>query len=146
MRAGALRHTVAADEQISVSDGEGGQVVAWVQRLTFKASIEPITGREQMRSNQLIADVDSRISLRWSAAANEIKASWRLRHGAQIYDIAQPPIEKRLAKAELEILARTGRRCYQDETPVAEGVPEGAIMFGGELLYLNEDALLLLDN
>lgn len=108
MRAGALRHTVWADEPVSASDGAGGQVVTWTPRLSFKASIEPITGREVLRSNQVIADLDTRITLRWSLAASVINATWRLRHGGVTYNIARPPAEKNIGHREIEILANSG--------------------------------------
>ena len=103
-----MRHTVWADERTSVSDGAGGQTATWVPRFAFKASIEPITGREQMRANQPLADLDTRIRLRWSESAAAINATWRLRHGSVIYDIKRPPVETHLGKREIEILAGSG--------------------------------------
>jgi len=103
-----MRHTVAADERVTAPDGAGGEAVTWVQRLKFKARIEPVGGREQLRGNQLLADVDTRITLRYSRAAAAITPTWRLRHGGRIYDISAPPIEKNLGHAEIEILASSG--------------------------------------
>jgi len=103
-----MRHTVWADERLAVADGAGGEKVTWVPRLKFKARIEPVSGREQLRGNQLLADTNTRITLRYSRAAAAIKPTWRLRHGAQIYNISAPPIEKNLGHAEIEILASSG--------------------------------------
>jgi SPP1 family predicted phage head-tail adaptor len=103
-----MRHTVWADERVSLPDGAGGQALTWVPRFAFKASIEPITGREQMRANQPLADLDTRITLRWSKDAAALNATWRLRHGSVIYDIKRPPVEKTLGRREIEILAGSG--------------------------------------
>lgn len=103
-----MRHTVLAEEPMAMPDGAGGQAITWVERLRFKASIEPLTGREQMRANQVIADMNTRIVLRWSPKAAAIKPTWRLRHGGVIYNIAQPPIERKLGRTEIEILAQSG--------------------------------------
>lgn len=108
MRAGELRHTVYADEPISASDGEGGEVINWVPRLKFKAAVEPISGREALRSNQIVASMDTRITLRWSVEAAAIKPNWRLRHDGVIYNIARPPAEKALGRREIEIMVSSG--------------------------------------
>lgn len=130
-----MRHTVWADECVTTPDGAGGQVTTWVPRFGFKASVEPISGREQMHANQLIADMDTRITLRWSVAAAQINATWRLRSGGVIYDIKAPPIDKSLARREIEILVRAGLVSYADE--VDPDVP---------FLLVDEDGVALVDD
>jgi head-tail adaptor len=144
MRAGALRYTVSADEPVTQPDGQGGVRTVWYERAKFKAAIEPVSGREQMRSDQIIAELDTRIRLRWSVAANGIRATWRLRHGATVYDLVRPPIGALLGRREIELLVRTGARYFppsgDESLPAA---PAGAVYFNGQLLYLNDNIVVL---
>lgn len=108
MRAGRLRHRVSFDEPVSASDGAGGETVTWVERGTAWATVEPIGGRETMRSEQMLAELHTRITVRWSALSIRATAKWRLRHGATLYDIVRPPADKRLARREIEFLCNSG--------------------------------------
>lgn len=55
MRAGALRHLVTIEQRSSTADGMGGNSAGWATFGTanIPAAVEPISGAEQFRSDQV---------------------------------------------------------------------------------------------
>jgi SPP1 family predicted phage head-tail adaptor len=116
MRAGQLKHRVIPDEPVATQDETGAEIVTWTPREEMLCAIEPIGGREALRAGATIADMDTRITTRWSPFVSTINAKWRLRHvrdvGAgpieTIYNVKRPPAEKNLAQREVEFMCQTG--------------------------------------
>ena len=113
MNAGRLRHKVWADEPVVSQDSTTGEeLVTWTPRERISCAIEPITGREQLRADQILADLDTRITTRWSTFTASITAKWRLRfirNGSEVvYNISRPPVEKLLGMREIEFLCNSG--------------------------------------
>jgi SPP1 family predicted phage head-tail adaptor len=108
MRSGPMRFLVVAEQPVGNPDGEGGEVVNWVPRMSFWARIEPISSREQMRANTPIAGLTARIVTRWTAAAAQVDATWRLRHGLVLYTVLGAPIDKDSRHQELEFMCGAG--------------------------------------
>jgi SPP1 family predicted phage head-tail adaptor len=108
MRAGLLRHRVQFDEAVTTQDDTGGEVVTWTYRFTEWARIEPRSGREQLRANQILADADTKIVLRWSPTTDQINATWRCRHGNLIYNIMAPPSHIEFGRRTIELLVKSG--------------------------------------
>lgn len=114
MSAGKYRHKVWADEPIAAQDEDTGEeVVEFVARGSMSCAIEPITGREALRADQILADMDTRITVRWSPFAAQITAKWRLRferYGSQsvTYNITRPPAEKFMGMREIEFMCNSG--------------------------------------
>ena len=74
----------------------------------FWAHIHPLSGIEALRANVNLAEIDTRITLRWSSELDAMTSDWRIRHKTTIYDISSPPIHKDLDRREIEVLARSG--------------------------------------
>ena len=108
MRAGVIRHRVEFDEPVTTQDDTGDGVVDWTYRFTVWASIEPRSGREQVHANQIIADADTKIVLRWSPTADAINATWRCRHGNLIYNIMAPPSHVEFGRRKIELFVKSG--------------------------------------
>lgn len=111
MKIGSRRHRLLAQERFAVPDGEGGENEEWIPRgAVLWAGVEPLTGRELMRANQVIADMDTRITVGWNPQTDKIRATWRfvdMKRGT-IYNIVRPPINKELANKEIEFIANSG--------------------------------------
>jgi head-tail adaptor len=112
---GEFRHKVWADEPVALQDPDSGEeLIEFVPRGRMSCKILPITGREFLRSDQILADMDTRVIVRWSTFAAQITAKWRLRferNGSQpmTFNIARPPAERGLQMREIEFFCNTGK-------------------------------------
>lgn len=108
MNAGQLRHVVTVQEAVEVQDQYSGNVDrSWSTLGTARAAIEPIRGREATFSNQTLAEMDTRITVRYSPLTAQITAMHRLLHQGTIFNIVSIA-QKDLGQRELEILCRSG--------------------------------------
>jgi SPP1 family predicted phage head-tail adaptor len=104
MRAGTLRHVVVCDEPTL---NDAGEITGFVPAFSQRASIEPLRGREQLHANQIIADMDTLICVRWSPRTDSIRPTWRLRHGDTVYNISSLA-HINMGKREIEIVCKSG--------------------------------------
>jgi SPP1 family predicted phage head-tail adaptor len=107
MQAGKLDQRVAFDQPVTNQDATGGEIVNWAPAFTLWASVEPLTGREQMLGGGIIAEGKARIRVRWSEQAASINAKWRARHGDIIYNLSSVA-HLASARREIEIIAQSG--------------------------------------
>jgi SPP1 family predicted phage head-tail adaptor len=64
--AGRLIHQVSIQQPVEVQNAYGEAVITWADlRTGIWASIEPIRGREYWAAQQVQAEVDTRIVIRW---------------------------------------------------------------------------------
>lgn len=105
--AGRFDRVLACDEPVR---NEAGEITSFVETFTVRANIEPLKGREQLQANQILADMDTRIRVRWSPRNARIDATWRLRYDqtSTVYDIKAPPADIGMKHIEIEILAKSG--------------------------------------
>lgn len=108
MGAGKYRHLVTVERVTQVPDGAGGMTTTWQPLGSFWASVEPIGGREALRAGQIVADMDTRITTRWSPMVSGITAKDRIIHGAVIYNIVRPPADLKSRHREVEITCNSG--------------------------------------
>jgi len=114
MKLGDYQHKVWADEPVITQDPDTGEEVIddWTPRGRMSCAIEPISGRERLRADLIIADMDTRITVQWSTFAAAITAKWRLRfvrNGTNvIYNISRPPSEKLMGMREIEFVCNSG--------------------------------------
>ncbi len=113
MKAGHYKHKVWADEPVATQDTDTGEeLITWTPRERVSCAIQPIDGREQLRADQILADLDTRITVRWSTFTAGITAKWRLRFvrngGETVYNISRPPVEKNMGMREIEFLCNSG--------------------------------------
>lgn len=108
MATGKYRDRVTAQRLQQIVDEAGGTVSQWVPLTQFWAFVEPIGGREAMRANQLLADMDVRVTTRWTEAAATITAKDRLLVDGKAHAIVRPPADLRSRHRELEIMCNTG--------------------------------------
>lgn len=109
MRAGVLRHEVQVQYPVEVegSPSSGGFVTTWADFGTLRAEVAPIRGREALIGDQPLAELDTRIRIRWSPNNAQIVPKWRVVHDGTIYDIRNV-IPVKLAQREIELLCKSG--------------------------------------
>jgi SPP1 family predicted phage head-tail adaptor len=90
MRAGSLRHPVTLQKLgTRVDDGMGGGAIPFEDVVELRASIEPLSGREQLLAGQMEAELTHRIRIRFYPG---VKPHWRivyndLLNGTRVFDI-----------------------------------------------------------
>jgi SPP1 family predicted phage head-tail adaptor len=111
MLAGRLRHRIEVQVAVPVQDASGDEVVDWAAATvlgTVWGAIEPIRGREATYAgDQILAEMDTRITVRWSPLAAQITAGHRLVHQGTPFNVVSVAHVK-LAQREVEILCRSG--------------------------------------
>jgi SPP1 family predicted phage head-tail adaptor len=103
MLAGRLKERisiVALTETQSTASGE--LVQSWSTVLTAWAAVEPISGREYFASNQFAAQVDTRVTMRYTTVA--IGPEHKIVHRGTEYQV-RAVIDPMMANRELQIMA-----------------------------------------
>lgn len=79
--AGKLSEKITVTRELLASDGAGGVTVSWVTLGTFRACVEPISGRERDMASQTESPRNYRFILRHSTESAAIlakdKITWR---------------------------------------------------------------------
>lgn len=108
MQAGRLRHRIIVDEPVTSQADNGEEIVTWRKADTVWGAISPLHGRELLQASAIAADLDTRITIRWSPRTDQINPKWRLRHGALIYNI-KSVAHIDLRQRQIELLVNSGR-------------------------------------
>lgn len=109
MRSGQNQSRLTFDLPVPTADAAGGQSIGWLTQFTVWAWIHPLTGRERVQSDQVIAELDARIRLRWDPRTARITAAWRARgQDGAIYSIVRPPIVADMRRRDIELLCSVG--------------------------------------
>lgn len=89
MKIGPLRQRVRLERPVTTQGDSGADSVTWVTVATVWASVEPSTirQRERLAANQVLADMDTLIRVRWVPVISAINATWRAVHNETIYNI-----------------------------------------------------------
>jgi SPP1 family predicted phage head-tail adaptor len=107
MRAGKLNRRLQIDRPDEEQNEVGEVINTWSTVGVVWASIEPIKGNEALKNNQILADMDTRIRIRWSEAVKDIHAKWRLIHNGIAYNIVSIA-NVGTSNREFEIMAKSG--------------------------------------
>ena len=103
MQAGKLKNKMIFQEPIITADSGGGSVTEWQEKTATWAEIEPLRGDRLFFAQQRDAGTDTQIRMRYGAA--QIKPAWRIKYGADIYEI-KSVINTKNADREIIINAR----------------------------------------
>jgi SPP1 family predicted phage head-tail adaptor len=107
MRAGKLNRRLQIDVPQTDRNEVGEEILTWLTLGVVWASIEPIKGNEALKNNQILADMDTRIKIRWSDGVKDISPKWRLSHAGVIYNIVSIA-NVGTSNKEFEIMAKSG--------------------------------------
>lgn len=104
MRLGPLRHRVTFESRKTGRDEFGQPLEGWDLVATLWASVEPISGRELLSSQQTQSEITHRIRCRYRAG---IETAQRIVYDGRPFNI-ESVINPREIGASLEILATEG--------------------------------------
>lgn len=104
MRAGRLRHQVILQSRSTTPNDYNEPVVSWSAVGTYRAAIEPVTGRERFASAERVAEGQVRIIMRYVGAITEEN---RIVHGSTVYDI-KAVVNKNEIDREYELICQKG--------------------------------------
>jgi len=91
-----------------VTQGATGELsVTFEPFATVWGSIEPIRGREALVNTVNLAQMDTKIRLRWTPQLDAMTTEWRLRYKELVYDIVSIA-HVMTGKRELEVLCKSG--------------------------------------
>jgi SPP1 family predicted phage head-tail adaptor len=109
MESGKLRHKVTIQRRIERRGELGGVTHDYEDWLTVRAEVLPLTTREQFQAQQIAAELDTRIRIRWRPG---IDATMRVRHQRQsgspqqfdFYELVGDPIDVNGRHQELHLM------------------------------------------
>jgi len=103
IRAGELRHRVTIQQNNNPTRGSSGEEIPnWQDVATVWAAVEPLRGREFFESQQVNAEVTTRIRIRYRSG---IAPTMRAVYGNRIFDI-QAVINVDERNRELHLMCR----------------------------------------
>lgn len=102
MRAGDLHHRVTIQQPVESQNSYGEPIATWQDVATVWAAIEPLQGRERFDAQQVVAQVDTRIRIRYRPG---ITPKMRVLFGTRVFDI-QAVVEPETRRRELQLLCR----------------------------------------
>ena len=85
IKAGDLRHPVVLLKPVSVAAG-GRRTVTWSEEAHLHAAKTDVSGREFFQAQAYHAEDIVTFTVRWKGG---VDATWRLRHGAVLYNIVE---------------------------------------------------------
>ena len=107
MKAGSLRHRVLVEKPTDTQDASGAVALGFTCVAIVWASVEPLRGRETLLAEQITAQMDTRIRMRWSPPLDCMTAKWRLRFKDVIYNI-QSIAHIGHRQREIEVMCSSG--------------------------------------
>lgn len=103
LRIGSLNRRVELQAPQRVPDQMGGFTTSYVTKSTVWACIQSLTGQESLLAMQLQSHITTRITIRY---IKNFDASWRIKYGQRIFNIAGDPICPDEDKKTLEIMCK----------------------------------------
>lgn len=82
MQIGKLRHAIELQQEQRTPDGGGGFVRTWQTVARVRAAVEPLTGSERWRAEQVQANVSHRVTIRYRPG---ITTDMRVKFGARVF-------------------------------------------------------------
>lgn len=110
--AGRLKRRVIIEQAVDVQDSTTGAIESqWTPIATVWADIQPLKGRERMTNGGILAEMDTKITMR-AFPGMGLGAKHRIRHTTQnvdtIYNIVSQA-ETRLDHVEVELTCKSGQ-------------------------------------
>lgn len=84
LKIGKLKHRVTLQEYTATRDSYGAELEAWVDIATAWASVEPLTGKEYFQTQQINAEISTKVTIRFKAG---VAAKMRLIYNDRVFEI-----------------------------------------------------------
>lgn len=102
------KHRLTIQQPVPTQDQTTGELVnAWTTIGTVWASIHPVRGREALRGEQMLAETDTKICVRWGPLTQLITSTHRGMHQGTVFNFVYV-LPVKMANREIEILAKSG--------------------------------------
>lgn len=108
MESGKLKHRIELQSPTVGQDTSGEHVETFTTMATVKASIEPLSVREQFMAAQEHASATHRIRFRRRQALAAMDGSWRVKYGIRYFPLAGLPINVDENNRETQLLCEEG--------------------------------------
>ena len=102
MNPGRLNRRIILQRQDVSRDVVGQAKPVWTDVATVWAAVLPLRGREYFESARVNSEITVRVVIRYRA---DVKPSWRVKHGADAYDIIEI-INPADGKRELQLMCK----------------------------------------
>ena len=102
MNPGKLNRRIILQRQDVSRDVVGQAKPVWTDIATVWAAVLPLRGREYFESAKVNSEITVRVVIRYRA---DVKPSWRVKHGADAYDIIEI-INPADGKRELQLMCK----------------------------------------
>jgi len=103
MKSGQLQHLVMLQKPTEVRGTQGGLTESWEDKEQAFAAILPLRGKEWHDAQQINDTLSVKIRLHYRT---DIRADWRIIHGADIYQVDAPPINVAGQNHTTEVLCK----------------------------------------
>ncbi len=109
MEAGRLRHRINVQAPVETPAVDSGDPeVTWTDVGTCWGMVEPLRGREATYAGQqILAEMDTRITVRYSELTAQITAAHRLEHQGNLFNIVSVA-QVNLAQRAIEMMCKSG--------------------------------------
>ncbi len=108
MNAGRLRHRIDVQQRVATQADTGELAYEWQSVANVWGAVEPLRGRESVYAGeQILGEMDTRITVRYSPATAQITAGHRLVHQGTLFNVVSVA-HVRLEQREIEILCKSG--------------------------------------
>jgi SPP1 family predicted phage head-tail adaptor len=104
LRAGCLTHKVALERRVETQSASGAPIPSWTPVATVWAEVEPMTGKEYLRADQIQAGVQSTCRIRWR---DDVVPTMRVVFKGVAYNIQAVLADPRFAR-HLTLLLESG--------------------------------------
>ena len=84
MKVGRMRYRIELQNFITTTDADGFAIEEWITLHTVWADITPVSGKEYLSSNQITAEVTSKIYIR---SLKGLKTTMRIKCGERFFNI-----------------------------------------------------------
>lgn len=102
--AGRRRHKLTLQTRIETPDSYGEPVLTYTTLAYAWGSVEAVSGRERLESQQVQADVSHRIKIRYATEYAGLSPEDRITVGSQVFDIVSV-LDRDGRRREMEITA-----------------------------------------
>jgi SPP1 family predicted phage head-tail adaptor len=104
MLAGPLNRRITLQRPLESRDANYANVqLTWEDVATVWAALEPVSGREFLRNQEVQSELSTRVRLRWQPALAGLTPKWRLQHNGRTFGI-DAVVNVREANVEFELV------------------------------------------
>jgi len=102
---GNYRHRITIQEKIRTQNKYGEEINNWIDVISTRAGIYPISGKEFYAAEKVNSEVTHKIHMRFIPHV-KIRSDMRIKFGERYFQLAGPPINFQEKNVELQLLCK----------------------------------------